>query len=66
MDWTKELAELFGRANTKGIHTAIQGLRTKYNYRNDISIKSSNVKININDVCKLIECANRVQSKQLN
>jgi hypothetical protein len=30
MDWTKELAELFSRANTEGIHTAIQGLRTKY------------------------------------
>jgi hypothetical protein len=28
MDWTREL---FGRANTEGIHTAIQGLRTKYN-----------------------------------
>jgi hypothetical protein len=31
MDWTGELAELFCRANTEGIHTAIQGLRTKYN-----------------------------------
>jgi hypothetical protein len=31
MDWTGELAELFGRANTEGIHMAIQGLRTKYN-----------------------------------
>jgi hypothetical protein len=31
MDWTGELAELFGQANTEGIHTAIQGLRTKYN-----------------------------------
>ncbi len=31
MDWTGELAELFGRANTKGIHLAIQGLQTKYN-----------------------------------
>ena len=31
MDWTSEMAELFGRANTEGIHTAIQGLRTKYN-----------------------------------
>jgi hypothetical protein len=31
MDWTGELAELFGRANTKGIHRDIQGLRTKYN-----------------------------------
>jgi hypothetical protein len=31
MDWTGELAELFGRANTEGIHTATQGLRTKYN-----------------------------------
>jgi hypothetical protein len=28
---TSELAELFGRANTEGIHRAIQGLRTKYN-----------------------------------
>jgi hypothetical protein len=31
MDWTGELAELFGIANTEGIHTAVQGLRTKYN-----------------------------------
>ncbi len=31
MDWTGELAELFGRANTVGIHTAIHGLRRKYN-----------------------------------
>ena len=31
MDWTGELAELFGRANTEGIHMAIQGLQTKYN-----------------------------------
>jgi hypothetical protein len=31
MDWTGELAELFGRANTEGIHMAIQVLRTKYN-----------------------------------
>ena len=31
MDWTGELPKLFGRANTKGIHTAIQGLWTKYN-----------------------------------
>jgi hypothetical protein len=31
MDWTGELTELFGRANTEGIHTAVQGLRTKYN-----------------------------------
>ena len=30
-DWTGKLAELFGRANTEGIHRAIQGLRTKYN-----------------------------------
>jgi hypothetical protein len=30
MDCTRELAELFGRANTEGIHTAIQGLRMKY------------------------------------
>jgi len=29
MDWTGELAELFGWANTEGIHMAIQGLRTK-------------------------------------
>ena len=29
MDWTEELAELFSRANTVGIHTAIQGLRMK-------------------------------------
>jgi hypothetical protein len=31
MDWTGELPKLFGRANTEGIHTAIQGLWTKYN-----------------------------------
>jgi hypothetical protein len=31
MDWTGKLAEFFGRANTEGIHMAIQGLRTKYN-----------------------------------
>jgi hypothetical protein len=31
MDWASELADLFGRANTEGIHKAIQGLRTKYN-----------------------------------
>ncbi len=37
MDWTGELAELFGRANTKGIHMAIQGLRTKYNGEFDAS-----------------------------
>ncbi len=29
MDWTGELAELFGQANTEGIHLAIQGLLTK-------------------------------------
>jgi hypothetical protein len=29
MDWTWELAELLCRANTKGIHTAMQGLRKK-------------------------------------
>jgi hypothetical protein len=37
MDWTGELAELFSPANTKGIHTAIQGLRTKYNGEFDAS-----------------------------
>ncbi len=37
MDWNGELAELFGRANTEGIHTAIQGLRTKYNWEFDKS-----------------------------
>jgi hypothetical protein len=37
MDWTRELAELFGWANTEGIHTAIQGLRTKYNGEFDAS-----------------------------
>jgi len=37
MDWTGELAELFGRANTEGIHTAIQGLRTKYDGEFDAS-----------------------------
>jgi hypothetical protein len=29
MDWTGKLVELFGLANTEGIHMAIQGLRTK-------------------------------------
>jgi hypothetical protein len=37
MDWTGELAELFGRANTEGIHMAIQGLRTKYDGEFDAS-----------------------------
>jgi hypothetical protein len=37
MDWTGELTELFGRANTKGIHTAVQGLQTKYNGEFDAS-----------------------------
>ncbi len=37
MDWTGELAELFGRVNTEGIHRAIQGLRTKYNGEFDAS-----------------------------
>jgi len=37
MDWTGELAELFGRANTEGIHMAIQGLWTKYNGEFDAS-----------------------------
>jgi hypothetical protein len=37
MDWTGELAELFGRANTEGIHMAIQGLWTKYNVELDAS-----------------------------
>ncbi len=37
MDWTSELAELFGRANTKSIHMAIQGLRTKYNRKFETS-----------------------------
>ena len=37
MDWTAELAELFGRDSTEGIHTAIQGLRTKYNWEFDKS-----------------------------
>jgi hypothetical protein len=36
-DWTGELAELFSWANTEGIHTAIQGLRTKYNGEFDVS-----------------------------
>jgi hypothetical protein len=34
---TGELAELFGRANTEGIHMAIQGLQTKYNGEFDAS-----------------------------
>jgi len=37
MDWTGKLAELFGRANTDGIHKAIQGLWTKYNREFDAS-----------------------------
>ncbi len=37
MDWTGELAELFGQANTEGTHTAIQGMRTKYNGEFDAS-----------------------------
>ncbi len=37
MDWTGKLAELFGRANTEGIHVAIQGLQTKYNGEFDTS-----------------------------
>jgi hypothetical protein len=36
-DWTGKLVELFGRANTEGIHMAIQGLRTKYNGEFDAS-----------------------------
>jgi hypothetical protein len=35
----------------------------KMTYRNDISIKSSNVKLNINDVCNLIERSKRVLSE---
>ncbi len=37
MDWTGELAELFGRASTEGIHMAIQGLWTKHNREFDAS-----------------------------
>ncbi len=37
MDWAGELADLFGRANTEGIHKAIQGLWTKYNGEFDAS-----------------------------
>ncbi len=37
MDWAGELADLFSRANTEGIHKAIQGLRTKYNGEFDAS-----------------------------
>jgi hypothetical protein len=37
MDWTGELAELFGWANTEGIHMAMQGLQTKYNREFDAS-----------------------------
>jgi hypothetical protein len=37
MDWTTELAERFGWANTEGIHMAIQGLRTKCNGEFDAS-----------------------------
>ncbi len=37
MDWAGKLADLFGRANTEGIHKAIQGLWTKYNGEFDAS-----------------------------
>jgi len=37
MDWARELTELIGRSNTKAIHHAIQGLRTKYNGEFDAS-----------------------------
>jgi hypothetical protein len=37
MDWAGELADLFRRANTEGIHKAIQGLRTKCNGEFDAS-----------------------------
>jgi hypothetical protein len=37
MDWAGELADLFGRANTEGIHKAIQGILTKYNREFDAS-----------------------------
>ena len=37
MDWAGEIADLFCRANTEGIHKAIQGLRTKYNGEFDAS-----------------------------
>ncbi len=37
MDWIGELVLLFGQANTEGIHTAIQGLRMKYNGEFDAS-----------------------------
>ncbi len=36
-DWAGELADLFSRANTEGIHKAMQGLRTKYNGEFDAS-----------------------------
>jgi hypothetical protein len=38
MDWTRDLTELFSRrAKTKGVHSSIQGLRTKYNGEFDAS-----------------------------
>jgi hypothetical protein len=37
MDCTREVAKLFGRPNTEGIQTVIQGLRTKYNGEFDAS-----------------------------
>jgi len=36
-----------------------QTYKTFYTYRNDISIKSSNVKLNINNVCNLIKLGKR-------
>jgi hypothetical protein len=42
MDWTGELAELFGRANTDSIHKAIQGIWTKYNGEFDEASCSKN------------------------
>ncbi len=36
-----------------------QTYKTFYTYQNDISIKSSNVKLNINDICNLIKLGKR-------
>ncbi len=47
-------AESVGMLNVYARKGAQERNRKK-EYRNDISLKSSNVKLNINDVCNLIE-----------
>ena len=47
------------------IYIYIQGIlkgEVSLYYRNDISIKSSNVKLNINDVCNLIRMPKRASN----